>query len=1137
MKSAHHLATDPLTGLYSRASLADRLAEEVDRARRYGGGFSLLLIDLDHFKSVNDAFGHRRGDRVLVELAERLAGELRTSDLLFRYGGDEFVLLLPGTARPEAATLAERLLRAVADTPFAGEPPLSATLSIGVASFPADADGAEQLFERADLRLFAAKRLGRGRVADADGPGIPAELSAATRLVERESALAEARRFLDAAVREGRAALAITGPAGAGRSRLLAAVAEHARALDFVVVPVTGTQGGRPYGALASIAREVPGLPPPGAGHDRFAGAVAAALQARGRARLLVAVDDAGTVDRASREALRALLGTDGPPVCALALAGDARAAGDGYGVAPLHTVQLEGLSPAGLRVWLRAVLQWEPPRELVDWLHARTGGLPGAAHRTLVRLAERGLLARRDGGWTLDSGYVHLDAGAPEPPPAPPHNLPAAAAAFVGREREIGEIRRLLAEHRLLTVTGPGGIGKTRLAVEAAGELLAGFSGGAWLVPLAPVASAEFVASTICEALRVPLSAAAEPRTELLRHLRERELLLVLDNFEHLPAAAALVAEILAECPDVRVLVTSRERLHLSAEAVFELGGMSVPAADEPEGIESHEAVRLFVQSARRVAPGFRLSAEELREAARVCRMADGMPLPIELAAAWVRVLSVREIAAELERGLDLLAGSARDLPPRHRSLRAAFDHSWGLLDEDERAAFRRLSVFRGGCTRAAAEEVAEASLRLLASLVDKSLLRHEARAGGESRFSMLEPVREYAAGRLAEHGEGDELRARHARHFLQLAEAAEPHFRGPEQRAWLERLEADHENVRAALRGALEAGDGETAARLAGRLWRFWEIRGYVTEGRGWLERVLELRDRIPPAALGRVLYATGALAWQQGDYGRAEEALLPGLELHRTLDDRNGVANVLNTLGNIALLRSEQERAREYYEESLALQRGLGNAAAVASTLNNLGALASDAADYGRARTLLEEALSLAQRDGDRRLVAISLLNLALAELRGGRPERTLQLAEESLAGFRELGDARGTAFSLNYLGMAAAALGETARAAELLAQALAQHHALGDRLGVTDCLEELAGVALARGDAVRAAKLLGAAGGLRAALGAPVTAANRAALLRRTEAGALQALGADALAAGMAEGSALGIDEAVALAMRG
>lgn len=607
------------------------------------------------------------------------------------------------------------------------------------------------------------------------------------------------------------------------------------------------------------------------------------------------------------------------------------------------------------------------------------------------------------------------------------PHTLPPQPTPFVGREEELAEIARLLDDPgcRLLTLTGPGGIGKTRLAIQAASEQIDEFADGVYFVALAGLDSADLLITAIGAAIKYAFSPQGDPKRQLLAHLREKEMLLVLDNFEHLLDGVGLLAEILAAAPEVSVVVTSRERLNLHGEWVFELRGLAAPETEETEAVESYSAIQLFAQSARRVDRTFVVGEAERPSVVSICRLLEGLPLGIELAAGWVRLLSCREIAAEIERDMGFLSTALWDLPARHRSLRAVFEHSWKLLSKEEQRVFSKLAVFRGGFLREAGERLATTTLLTLSALLDKSLLRRTA----TGRYELHELVRQFALEKLADAGELETTRNTHLALFLELAERAESAFNGPEQARWLNRLEAESDNVRAALEWALGGEEIEVGLRLVAALYRFWYWRGHLSEGRRWLEAALEVAARraVPPSAAlrARVMHAAGVLADEQGDRDRAVAHYEASLALRREVGDKGGQAASLNSLGGIAWQRHDYERARALFEESLALRRELGQREWFAAPLSNLGLVALALGEYAQAEALFEESLAIDRELGDTMGIASDLCHLGTVTLDQGHCDRARALYGESLRLRQELGDKEGIAYCLEgFAGVAAA-----------------------------------------------------------------------------------------------------------------
>ena len=718
-----------------------------------------------------------------------------------------------------------------------------------------------------------------------------------------------------------------------------------------------------------------------------------------------------------------------------------------------------------------------------------------------------------------------------------PPGNLPLLANSFVGRERELAEVRTLLASSRLVTLTGPGGCGKTRLALEVAG-LAENFEDGVFLVELAGISDGELVPETAARTLGARLRLGLSPTEELANHLEAGETLLVLDNCEHVVDACADLADtLLRSCPGLKILATSREALAIAGEMAWPVPSLSLPDTlidADPDDTMRFGAVRLFAERAAAVAPGFALTPENTAAVARVCERLEGMPLAIELAAARARVLSPAQIASRLDDRFLLLTGGGRVTVPRHKTLRATMDWGHELLSPQEKALFRRLSAFPGGFSLEAAEAVcpggdfeADEVLGLLSRLVDKSLVVVGGR-GEENSYRMLETVLSYASERLEDSGEAESVRARHADFFLGLAEEAEPGLFGAQQGAWLGRLDADSGNLRAALGWHTGSGEAEGALRMAGALWWYWFLRGRYQEGCGRLEGALARSGADGSLHRARALTAAGDLAFLQARYARAEERIGEGLTLYRALGDSRGVAGAVQLLGSIAREQGRYAEAVSRHEESLALWRELDDDWGIAQSLNYLGFVAWLRGDPDRATELCARALGKSRCLGDGEGVAWSLMNLGTAALYRGEHDRAAELLEESLSLSREGGYRETVAWALDGLGEIARRENRLEPAAKLLRESLTLHRDLGDRWRMASLLEGIGKLAATLGDFARAGRLFGAADALREHLGDPVPPAEREDLDRAMTA-ARAGIGEDAFANAWAAGRGTPIDD--------
>jgi predicted ATPase/class 3 adenylate cyclase len=659
------------------------------------------------------------------------------------------------------------------------------------------------------------------------------------------------------------------------------------------------------------------------------------------------------------------------------------------------------------------------------------------------------------------------------------PHNLPVQRTPLVGRVQEIAEVVALLRRRDIgvLTLTGPGGAGKTRLALQAGADLLDDFADGVFFVSLAPITQPELAAPAIAQALAVREAEGRSVVESLTTYLRDKTLLLVLDNFEQILGAAPLVAELLAACPRLKALVTSRAALHIRGEQELPVPPLPLPPlgvgswmlgdgerdsrarqelianTHHPIPFTQYAAVELFIQRARAVQPEFTVTNANAPAVAEICTRLDGLPLAIELAAARIKLLPPRTMLVRLDQRLKLLTGGARDLPVRQQTLRDAIAWSYDLLTADEQALFCRLAVFVGGCRLEAAEAVCSADGDLgvdvldgIASLLDKSLLRQAEEPEGEPRYTMLETVREFALEQLVARGEAGVARQRHALWFLDLAEAAASQVRGPSQVAWLNRVEGDYDNLRAAFTWFMEADDSEPAMRLAGSLWWYWIVRGGFAEGRDWLERTLG-SGRGSVSARATALISLGYLLSTQAEHAESVSRLEEAVALQRSAGDLRGTITALNWLGNILARSTEFDRAETIHTEVLHLRREIGDRYSVASSQGNLGLIAVLRGDWPAAQSLFEEILPVVRDHGDVWGLALTLHSLSIVALNQGDLHGATRYATEAIPYWRALNDSNTGGLLMVFAALAQKS-GQADRAVRLFGAAEAMFEQRGD-----------------------------------------------------------------------------------------
>jgi predicted ATPase/DNA-binding CsgD family transcriptional regulator/DNA-binding XRE family transcriptional regulator len=759
----------------------------------------------------------------------------------------------------------------------------------------------------------------------------------------------------------------------------------------------------------------------------------------------------------------------------------------------------------------------------------------------TLRRLADALALAPRERAVFIDAGTrprADDDAPGRHSP-----GLPSPTTSFVGRDRDLREVAALWSQTRLITLTGPGGVGKTRLALALAQETSAAYVEGVWFVDLAPLTHADLLANTIAATLGIRERSGVSAADLVCEAIDGKAMLLVLDNAEHvLDECASLAEQLLRQTSDVQVLVTSREALRCGGEVRWPVPSLSVPESEaecSAESLTAFGATRLFVERSQALAPKLEIDDERARSIARICRALDGLPLAIELAAARISMFSVEQIAARMEQAVHLLSRGARTAPRRHQTLRATIDWSYGLLGDRDRLLLNRLTVFAGGWTFDAAEAIAGSDgisppeiLELLGGLVDKSLVVAEsADSAGTVRYRLLEMIRQYGREHLAESGELESVRARHAAYFLTVAEEAEPHVLGPHRRTWLSRLEVELDNFRAARQFFVDSGATEHALNLASALYRLWMYRGYAEEGRASLFEALELPGG-SKAARAKAIFSAGGLgvAVIQTDYAAARGHLLQSLALYREIGDRRGIAWALMGSGTAAMLSADMEEAAILLAEARRVGREWGELPPLALSLAWSADMAYRRGEFALARGFAQQAVEVSDAIGFVIPVCIAQPILGNLEWRNGSPDRAEELFEAALSRAEDVQEAYPIVCASISLALLLAEKGETERARVLLARSVRLALETGNRLHVAQTLEGLAVFAVFVHEPVSALQFASAATTIRQRIGNDLLDTELDALRGRL-APAEQQLDADTAARATREGTRWSIEEAV------
>lgn len=643
----------------------------------------------------------------------------------------------------------------------------------------------------------------------------------------------------------------------------------------------------------------------------------------------------------------------------------------------------------------------------------------------------------------------------------ARPNNLPFLLSNFIGREESISHVKKFLKESRIVTITGSGGSGKTRLALQTGADLTDEFAHGVFIAELAPVSDPSFIMQTIINSLGIKENAGKSPEETVIAYLKNKELLLILDNCEHMINDCSGISEMLLyKCENLKIIATSREALNSSGEHLYRIPALELPDNSinyTPDELMQNESVRLFSERALSVNSEFKINTSNIPAIIKLCNRLDGIPLAIELAAAYTKVLSAEKINERLDDRFNLLTGGKRTALPRHQTLKAMIDWSYDLLSEKEKILWNRLSVFNGGWTLEASENVCSGDiiqkneiLDLILKLTEKSIVNYDA---VRERYVFLESIKQYGKEKLDESNETQDILSKHLNYYLELSESSEPELIRKDIHIWMEKLESDHGNFQSAIEWSVTGGDREKSVRLAGALWSFWKIRGHYSTGIRHLENILKNTDGVSESALGKAYYCRGILTMLNGDYEKSKLYYKESLMLRRKSQDKSGIADTLNSLGSAEYYSGNYEQALNYYEESYALRKESGNKHGIAMSLNNLGNIAYYKSDIEKARECFKESLLLNTGLGEKRGISHSLNNLGVISLEQSNYAESQKYFEESLELARSIGERSGIAYSLYNMGYVLFLKKEYENALEYMEMSINLNNELGDKWGVS------------------------------------------------------------------------------------